>query len=132
MYDTRHLRVPDYVRAHPALTGHRPHRRRGGPTPARQSISREQALELYTLGGARLTGEEEHKAVLGEGRFADFAVLSHDYFAVPVDDIPHIESPLIDLVLIGVAAKLRWQGGRRRTAARARCRASQARGRDAT
>ncbi|MFJ2748464.1 amidohydrolase [Streptomyces sp. NPDC087297] len=62
--------------------------------PAGRLISREQALELYTLGGARLTGEAEHKGVLGEGRFADFAVLSHDYFAVPVDDIPHIESLL--------------------------------------
>ncbi|MFI1648471.1 amidohydrolase [Streptomyces avidinii] len=62
--------------------------------PAGQRVSREQALELYTLGGARLTGEEEHKGVLGEDRFADFAVLSHDYFAVAADDIPHIESLL--------------------------------------
>ncbi|MEU7728254.1 amidohydrolase [Streptomyces sp. NPDC040724] len=62
--------------------------------PAGQLVSREQALELYTLGGARLTGEEEHKGVLGEDRFADFAVLSHDYFAVAADDIPHIESLL--------------------------------------
>ncbi|WP_314242410.1 amidohydrolase [Streptomyces kutzneri] len=62
--------------------------------PAGQLVSREQALELYTLGGARVTGEEEHKGVLGEDRFADFAVLSHDYFAVAADDIPHIESLL--------------------------------------
>ncbi|MFH8893832.1 amidohydrolase [Streptomyces sp. NPDC017949] len=62
--------------------------------PADQLISREQALELYTLGGARLTGEDEDKGILGEGRFADFAVLSHDYFAVAADDIPHIESLL--------------------------------------
>ncbi|MGW7062655.1 amidohydrolase [Streptomyces sp. NPDC054904] len=62
--------------------------------PADQLVSREQALELYTLGGARLTGEDEDKGILGEGRFADFAVLSHDYFAVAADDIPHIESLL--------------------------------------
>lgn len=46
--------------------------------PAEQLVSREQALELYKAGGARLTGEEADKRVLAEGRFADFAVLSHD------------------------------------------------------
>ncbi|GGZ06714.1 hypothetical protein GCM10010343_35830 [Streptomyces avidinii] len=81
-----------WVALHWLVTG----RTVGGATlrPAGQRVSREQALELYTLGGARLTGEEEHKGVLGEDRFADFAVLSHDYFAVPADDIPHIESLL--------------------------------------
>ncbi|MFJ8584296.1 amidohydrolase [Streptomyces sp. NPDC093595] len=62
--------------------------------PAEQLLSRERALELYTLGGARLTGEEAEKGALAEGRFADFAVLSHDYLTVPVEDIPHIESVL--------------------------------------
>ncbi|MDI9883710.1 amidohydrolase [Streptomyces sp. HNM0645] len=62
--------------------------------PAEQLVSREQALELYTVGGARLTGEETDKGVLAEGRFADFAVLSHDYLTVPAGDIPHIESVL--------------------------------------
>ncbi|MEU3072543.1 amidohydrolase [Streptomyces laurentii] len=57
-------------------------------------VSREKALELYTLGGARITGEEADKGVLAEGRFADFAVLSHDYLTVPAEDIPHIEAVL--------------------------------------
>ncbi|MFI8360475.1 amidohydrolase [Streptomyces sp. NPDC085612] len=62
--------------------------------PAEQLLSREAALELYTLGGARLTGEEADKGVLAEGRFADFAVLSRDYLTVPDGDIPHIEAVL--------------------------------------
>ncbi|WP_043628510.1 amidohydrolase [Nonomuraea candida] len=62
--------------------------------PAERLISREKALELYTHAGAALTGEQDVKGVLKEGFFADFAVLTHDYFAVPDDDIAHIESVL--------------------------------------
>ncbi|MEU9134125.1 amidohydrolase family protein, partial [Kitasatospora sp. NPDC048540] len=57
-------------------------------------LDREQALELYTLGGARLTGEEAVKGRLKVGSYADLAVLSADYFTVPEADIPHIESVL--------------------------------------
>ncbi|QEV16546.1 amidohydrolase [Streptomyces alboniger] len=62
--------------------------------PPDRLISRERALELYTRGGARITGEDDVKGVLREGWYADFAVLSHDYFAVPQDDIAHIEAVL--------------------------------------
>ncbi|MFI9331241.1 amidohydrolase [Kitasatospora sp. NPDC052868] len=62
--------------------------------PPQRLLSREGALELYTRGGARITGEEEVKGLLKEGFLADFAVLSHDYFTVPAEDIPHIEAVL--------------------------------------
>ncbi|MFJ6851838.1 amidohydrolase [Streptomyces sp. NPDC091271] len=62
--------------------------------PPDRLVSREKALEMYTLGGARMTGESEVKGVLKAGYFADFTVLSHDYFSVHDDDIPHIESVL--------------------------------------
>ncbi|MGG8407815.1 amidohydrolase [Streptomyces sp. 12297] len=62
--------------------------------PPDRLISRERALGLYTRGGARITGEDDVKGVLKEGWYADFAVLSHDYFAVPPDDIAHIEAVL--------------------------------------
>ncbi|MFG3505561.1 amidohydrolase [Streptomyces sp. NPDC047821] len=62
--------------------------------PPDRRISRATALEMYTLGGARLTGEATVKGLLKEGYYADFAVLSHDYFAVPAEEIPHIESLL--------------------------------------
>ncbi|MEV7941160.1 amidohydrolase [Kitasatospora sp. NPDC088264] len=68
----------------------------GGRTlrPAANRLSREEALELYTLGGARLTGEQEVKGRLRVGCYADFAVLSADYLTVDEADIPHIESVL--------------------------------------
>nr|BFE77571.1 hypothetical protein GCM10020093_001720 [Planobispora longispora] len=62
--------------------------------PAERLISREKALELYTHAGARITGEQDVKGVLREGCFADFTVLTHDYFTVHADDIAHIESVL--------------------------------------
>ncbi|MGC2176456.1 MAG: amidohydrolase [Acidimicrobiales bacterium] len=55
-------------------------------------VSREKALEMYTVGGASLTGEAAIKGQLKEGQLADFAILSDDYFAVPSADISHIES----------------------------------------
>ncbi|MGV9595483.1 amidohydrolase [Streptosporangium sandarakinum] len=57
-------------------------------------LDRETALRLYTAAGARLTGEGHIKGVLQEGYYADFAVLSEDFFAVPEEDISHIESLL--------------------------------------
>ncbi|MGX4733515.1 amidohydrolase [Kitasatospora griseola] len=57
-------------------------------------LDRAQALELFTLGGARLTGEQDVKGRLTVGSYADLAVLSADYFAVPEADIAHIESVL--------------------------------------
>jgi predicted amidohydrolase YtcJ len=62
--------------------------------PREHLIPRESALAMYTLGGARLTGEEHVKGMLREGYYADLAVLSHDFLTVPEDDIPHIESVL--------------------------------------
>ncbi|MEU7161839.1 amidohydrolase [Streptomyces chrestomyceticus] len=60
--------------------------------PPEELVSRETALEMYTRGGARVTGEDEVKGLLKEGCYADFAVLTHDYFTVPAEVIPHIES----------------------------------------
>ncbi|MFK0239056.1 amidohydrolase [Streptomyces vinaceus] len=62
--------------------------------PPANLLDRPQALDLYTRGGARLTGEEDVKGMLREGCYADLAVLSHDYFTVPEEVIPDIESVL--------------------------------------
>ncbi|WP_435845516.1 amidohydrolase [Streptomyces erythrochromogenes] len=62
--------------------------------PAANLLGREEALSLYTRGGARLTGEEHVKGVLREGYYADLAVLSEDYFTVPDAAVPDIESVL--------------------------------------
>ncbi|MEW2163389.1 amidohydrolase [Streptomyces sp. NPDC007084] len=61
---------------------------------ARHRLSRADALELYTLGGARLTGEDDVKGALRPGAYADFAVLTEDYFTVEEAAIPRIEAVL--------------------------------------
>lgn len=57
-------------------------------------ISREEALRLYTVGSAWFSGEEGVKGRIAPGHYADFAILSADYLAVPEDRIPRIESVL--------------------------------------
>jgi predicted amidohydrolase YtcJ len=55
-------------------------------------LDRTEALRLYTAGSAWISGEEGKKGTLEIGKFADLAVLSSDYFGVPVDQIKDIES----------------------------------------
>jgi Amidohydrolase family len=49
---------------------------------------------LYTSAGAELSGEAEAKGTLSAGKYADFALLSADYFEVDAADISRIESVL--------------------------------------
>ncbi|MFD9656721.1 amidohydrolase [Streptomyces mirabilis] len=62
--------------------------------PPENRVSRETALTMYTQAGAKLTGEQDVKGILRPGFYGDLAVLSDDFFAVPEQDIPHIESLL--------------------------------------
>ncbi|MFE6306146.1 amidohydrolase [Nocardiopsis sp. NPDC057823] len=62
--------------------------------PPEQLLSRSEALGLYTRAGAVLTGEQDVKGVLKPGHYADLAVLDQDYFTVPDEVVPHIESVL--------------------------------------
>ncbi|WP_405881695.1 amidohydrolase [Streptomyces sp. NBC_01136] len=62
--------------------------------PPENRVSRETALTMYTQAGAKLTGEQDVKGILKPGFYGDLAVLSDDFFAVPEQDIPHIESLL--------------------------------------
>ncbi len=57
-------------------------------------LSRDEALRLYTIGSAWFSGEEEVKGRIAPGQFADFAILSADYFTVPEEEIRRIESVL--------------------------------------
>lgn len=60
--------------------------------PDSNLLSREEALRLYTGGSAWFSREEERKGQIAPGQFADFAILSDDYFSVPVEHIRAIES----------------------------------------
>lgn len=57
-------------------------------------VDRAKALELYTLGSAWFSGEEQLKGRIAPGQYADMALLDADYFNVPEEQIRHIESVL--------------------------------------
>ncbi|MEV6259054.1 amidohydrolase [Nocardia sp. NPDC051911] len=67
----------------------------GGPRrDGRHRIDRAAALDAYTRGSTWFTFEENRRGRLLPGFDADLAVLSEDYFTVPEDEIPAIESEL--------------------------------------
>ncbi len=57
-------------------------------------LTREEALRLYTIGSAWFSHEENVKGRIAPGQYADFALLSKDYFSVSEEDIKTIESVL--------------------------------------
>lgn len=57
-------------------------------------LTREEALYLYTKGSAWVSKEENVKGTLENGMFADFAMLSEDYFTIPVTEINNLKSVL--------------------------------------
>jgi hypothetical protein len=57
-------------------------------------LSREEALDLFTSGAAWFSQEEEVKGRIAPGMYADFAVLSEDYFSIPEERIKDLESLL--------------------------------------
>jgi len=68
----------------------------GGLTlyPQRNRLDRETALDLYTRANTWFSNEDGLKGQIQVGQLADFAVLSHDLFTVPDDDIRNIVSVL--------------------------------------
>jgi hypothetical protein len=63
-------------------------------TAEANTLDRETALRLWTEGSAWFSGEEAVKGRLAPGFYADLAVLSADYFAVPAAEIRSITSLL--------------------------------------
>jgi hypothetical protein len=57
-------------------------------------LDRTSALRLYTEGSSWFSGDDGKKGRIAVGQLADLAVLSADYFAVPVEEIKGIESLL--------------------------------------
>ncbi|MEP7306828.1 MAG: amidohydrolase family protein [Acidobacteriota bacterium] len=59
-----------------------------------QQITRTEALRLYTEGTAWFSFDDHQLGSFAEGKYADLAVLSHDYLTVPEQTIRKIESVL--------------------------------------
>ncbi len=57
-------------------------------------LNRSEALRLWTINGAKSTGESALKGSLEPGKLADLVVLDRDYFTVPDDQLRKIESVL--------------------------------------
>jgi predicted amidohydrolase YtcJ len=71
----------------------------GGPRRSeRHRLDRMSALSAYTSGSAWFSFEEDRRGTLVPGAYADLAVLSADYFAVPEDEIG---STTADLTIVG-------------------------------
>ena len=60
----------------------------------RQRLTRQEALRMFTVGGAHFSFEEHRRGSLEPGKLADLAVLSHDLMSVPEEEIPQIGSRL--------------------------------------
>jgi predicted amidohydrolase YtcJ len=56
-----------------------------------EAVTRAEALYAYTVTGAWLTREEDHKGPLRPGFLADMAVLDRDYFACDEEEIKDIK-----------------------------------------
>jgi len=61
------------------------------PLHSEQIITRQQALQLYSINNAYLTFEEREKGSLEPGKLADFIVIDRDYLNVATDEIRNIQ-----------------------------------------
>ena len=69
-------------------------RRTGQILGPRQQLTRQEALRVFTVGGAYFSFDEHRRGSLEPGKLADLAVLSHDLMSVPEEEIPNIGSLL--------------------------------------
>jgi predicted amidohydrolase YtcJ len=69
-----------------------------GPTGTGQELTVEEALYMYTRGGAFAAGEEEIKGSLTAGKLADLVVLDQDPFDVHEDELTGVS---VDMTVIG-------------------------------
>lgn len=65
---------------------------RGQTFGPEQAVSREDALRMMTLSAAYLSFDEKKKGSIEVGKLGDLAVLSHDFMAVPADQLKDIKA----------------------------------------
>jgi hypothetical protein len=64
---------------------------KGTQMGTQQSITREEAIRLYTINGAYHTFEEDLKGSIEPGKLADMIIIDRDILACPLDDIKDTE-----------------------------------------
>jgi predicted amidohydrolase YtcJ len=64
----------------------------GSVMGAGETITREQALRMWTMSGAWLSFEETVKGSIEPGKLADMVVISKDFLNCPVDEIKDIDA----------------------------------------
>jgi len=64
-----------------------------------QKISRQQALEMWTVNAAFVSFDEDIKGSLEPGKYADFAIIDRDILTCPEDEIRDIK--VVETVLGG-------------------------------
>lgn len=69
----------------------------GGAFYLDERITREQALRMYTTGGAWLQFAENERGTLEKGKLADAVVIDRDFLSCPEDDLRRIQ-PLMTIV----------------------------------
>lgn len=62
--------------------------------PEANQLSRARALRLFTEGSSWFSNEQGKKGAIVPGQLADLAVLSEDFFSIPEERIPRIQSVL--------------------------------------
>jgi predicted amidohydrolase YtcJ len=66
----------------------------GDPINAEHTITRMEALRLYTIGSAWFSHDADELGSLEVGKYGDIIVLSDDYFEMDEDDIQNLSSAL--------------------------------------
>ena len=67
-----------------------------------ERLTRDEALETYTLSGAYAAFEEDLKGSIEPGKLADVVVLSRDIMTIPEDEIP---ATRVDTTILGGAIR---------------------------
>jgi predicted amidohydrolase YtcJ len=62
------------------------------------NLTRQEALQWYTVNGAKIGFEEQFKGSIEAGKFADFAVLAHNPYTVTAEEIGDIP---VEMTILG-------------------------------